>query len=32
MKMNWSTYDLIDEQLLNAILYADARHTPLRLP
>ena len=32
MTMNWSTYDLIDEQLLNAILYADARHTPLRLP
>lgn len=27
--MNFSTYDLIDEGLLNAILYADARHQPL---
>jgi DNA-binding beta-propeller fold protein YncE len=28
--MDFSTYDLIDEQLLNAILYADARGTPLQ--
>lgn len=28
--MDFSTYDLIDEDLLNAILYADARGTPLR--
>ncbi|MDP9181842.1 MAG: alkaline phosphatase family protein [Actinomycetota bacterium] len=29
---DFSTYDRVDEQLLNAILYADARHTPLVLP
>lgn len=28
--MDFSTYDLIDESLLNAILYADARGTPLQ--
>ena len=32
MAMNWSTFDLIDEQLLNAILYAQMRGTPLVLP
>jgi hypothetical protein len=32
MAMNWSTYDLIDEQTLNAILYAVQRGTPLVLP
>jgi hypothetical protein len=32
-KMNcWQTYDLCNEQLLNAILYAAIRHQPLRLP
>lgn len=31
-KLDFSTYDKIDEGILNAILYADARHTPLRLP
>jgi DNA-binding beta-propeller fold protein YncE len=30
--MDFSSYDKVDEQLLNAILYADARHTPLVLP
>ncbi|HUR13333.1 MAG TPA: bifunctional YncE family protein/alkaline phosphatase family protein [Mycobacteriales bacterium] len=30
--MDFSTYDLVDEQLLNAILYADARRLPLVLP
>jgi hypothetical protein len=30
--LDFSTYDRVDEQLLNAILYADARHTPLVLP
>jgi hypothetical protein len=32
MAMDWSTYDRIDEQTLNAILYAVARGTPLQLP
>ena len=31
-QLNVSTYDKVDEQLLNAILYASARHTPLHLP
>jgi DNA-binding beta-propeller fold protein YncE len=30
--MDFSTWDRVDEQLLNAILYADARHTKLVLP
>ena len=30
--MDWSTYDRIDEELLNAILYADARGTPFKWP
>jgi hypothetical protein len=30
--MDWSTYDRIDEQLLNAILYADARGTTFKAP
>ena len=30
--LDFSTYDRVDEQLLNAILYADARHQPVRLP
>ena len=30
--MNFSTVDLINEDLLNAILYADARHTTLQIP
>ncbi|MFL6205118.1 MAG: bifunctional YncE family protein/alkaline phosphatase family protein [Acidimicrobiales bacterium] len=30
--MDFSTYDLIDEDLLNAILYAEARGVPLDLP
>ena len=30
--LDFSTYDRVDEQLLNAILYADARHSPLVLP
>ncbi len=30
--LDFSTYDLADEQLLNAILYADARRVPLVLP
>lgn len=30
--MDFSTYDLIDEALLNAILYAQARGTPLNYP
>lgn len=30
--MDFSTYDLIDEELLNAILYAEARGEPLRHP
>ena len=30
--LDFSSYDRVDEQLLNAILYADARKTPLRLP
>ena len=30
--MDFSTYDLVNEQLLNAILYASARHRPLVLP
>jgi DNA-binding beta-propeller fold protein YncE len=32
MAMDWSTYDLIDEATLNAILYAVQRGTPLKLP
>ena len=32
MAMDWSTYDLIDEQLLNAIQYAVARGTPFVSP
>jgi hypothetical protein len=32
MAMDWSSYDLINEQMLNAILYANARGTPLQLP
>ena len=28
----WSSYDLINEQMLNAILYANAKGTPLELP
>jgi len=31
-QLDFSTYDRVDEQLLNAILYADGRHTPLVLP
>jgi hypothetical protein len=31
-RMDFSTYDRVDEELLNAILYAAMRHTPLRLP
>jgi hypothetical protein len=30
--MDWSSYDRIDETLLNAILFADARKTALQLP
>jgi hypothetical protein len=30
--LDFTTWDRVDEQLLNAILYADARHEPLRLP
>jgi len=30
--MDFTTYDRIDEQLLNAILYASIRHRPLVLP
>ncbi|MFN2540376.1 MAG: bifunctional YncE family protein/alkaline phosphatase family protein [Mycobacteriales bacterium] len=30
--LDFSTYDRVDEQLLNAILYADARHTRVVLP
>ena len=30
--MDFSTYDRVDEELLNAILYAAMRHTPLVLP
>jgi hypothetical protein len=30
--LDFSSYDKVDEQLLNAILYADARRTPLVLP
>jgi hypothetical protein len=30
--LDFSSYDRVDEQLLNAILYADARHRPLVLP
>jgi DNA-binding beta-propeller fold protein YncE len=30
--LDFSSYDRVDEQLLNAILYADARHTPVILP
>ncbi|MCU1624462.1 MAG: beta-propeller repeat protein [Frankiales bacterium] len=30
--LDFSTYDRVDEQLLNAILYADLRHTKLVLP
>ena len=30
--LDFSTYDRVDEQLLNAILYADVRHTKLVLP
>jgi hypothetical protein len=32
MAMDWSTYDLIDEPTLNAILYAVERGLPLDLP
>ena len=31
-QMDFRTYDLVDEELLNAILYAAVRHTPLVLP
>jgi len=30
--MDFSSYDRVDEQLLNAILFADARHTQLVWP
>jgi hypothetical protein len=30
--MDFSTYDLVNEQLLNSILYAAIRHQPLRVP
>ncbi|MCU1593527.1 MAG: beta-propeller repeat protein [Frankiales bacterium] len=30
--LDFTTYDRVNEQLLNAILYADARHTKLVLP
>lgn len=30
--LDFSTYDRVDEQLLNAILYADMRQQPLELP
>jgi DNA-binding beta-propeller fold protein YncE len=30
--LDFSTWDRVDEQLLNAILYADMRHRPLVLP
>jgi DNA-binding beta-propeller fold protein YncE len=32
MSLDWSTYDRVDMGILNAILYADAWHTPLQLP
>ena len=32
MSMDWSKVDLINEQLLNAILYADMRGTPFVWP
>ena len=32
MAMDWSAYDLIDMQTLNAVLWADAHHAPFRSP
>jgi DNA-binding beta-propeller fold protein YncE len=31
-RLDFSTYDLVNEQLLNAILYAAIRHRPLQIP